>query len=323
VRLAAERDNLANIPARLGKADPGPELKAALEGETRLFEDNKRSRESQKTQLHLRIEQFEEEITGLSAQRDAKAGELKLIRQELEQVSMLHQKGLTPVSRVYAMEREEKRLSGEHGGLVAQIARARGQISEIHVQVIMIDENARVQAQRELRSIEAKLSELVERHAAANDKMHRVDLKSPQTGIVHELSAHTVGGIVTAAEQIMLIVPEEDDLTIQARISPTDVDQVIVGRTAKLRLSAFNQQSTPELAGHVVQVSADVTIDPKTGQSYYIARLEMDEKSRRTIGDLKLVPGMPVEVFMSTGDRTALSYLAQPFMDQLNRAFRE
>lgn len=322
VRLAAERDNLATMPDRSGKNER-PDFRTALEGEIRLFEDNKRSKESQKSQLHLRIEQLKEEITGLTAQRDAKAGELRLIRQELEQVTGLHKKGLTPVSRVYAMEREEKRLSGEHGGLVAQIARANGQISEIHVQIIMIDENARVQAQRELRSIEAKLSELVEREVAANDKLNRVEIRAPQTGIVHELSAHTIGGVITAAEQIMLIVPEEDDLTIQAHIAPTDVDQVIVGRPAKLRLSAFNQKTTPELDGHIVHVSADVTVDPKTGHNYYIARLAMDEKSRHKIGDLKLLPGMPVEVFMSTGERTALSYLAKPFTDQINRAFRE
>lgn len=323
IRLSAERDNLEAIPPARSTMEGRPEFEASLEGEIRLFSDNKRSRESQKQQLFLRIDQLKEEITGLSAQRDAKAGELKLIRQELEQVSLLHKKGLTPVSRVYAMEREEKRLSGEHGGLVAQIARANGQISEIHVQIILLDETARVQAQRELRSIEAKHSELVEREVAAKDKATRVEIKAPQSGIVHELSTHTIGGVITAAEQIMIIVPEEDDLTIQAHISPTDVDQVLVGREAKLRLSAFNQQTTPELSGHVINVSADVTIDPKNGHSYYVARLAMDDKSRRTVGDLKLVPGMPVEVFMSTGERTALSYLAKPFTDQIQRAFRE
>lgn len=323
VRLNAERDNLESMPEVRSTMNDKPEFKTSLAGEIRLFEDSKRSRESQKQQLGLRIDQLNEEIGGLSAQRDAKGGELKLIQQELEQVSLLHGKGLTPISRVYAMEREEKRLSGEHGGLVAQIARANGQISEIHVQILMIDENARVQAQRELRSIEAKLSELVEREVAANDKLSRVEIKAPQSGIVHELSAHTIGGVVTAAEQIMLIVPEEDDLTIQAQIAPTDVDQVLVGRAAKLRLSAFNQQTTPELSGHVVHVSADVTVDPKTGHNYYVARLAMDEKSRKSVGDLKLVPGMPVEVFMATGERTALSYLSKPFTDQIQRAFRE
>ena len=323
-RLKSERDNhpeMAALPA--GFTDRSDDAKQAAAGETRLFEENKRTRESQKQQLALRVEQLEEEIRGLTAQREAKNGELTLIQRELGEIRKLHQKKLTPVSRVYAMEREEKRLSGEHGGLTAQIARARGQISEINVQILSVDENARVQAQRELRTIEAKLSELAEREVAARDRLNRIDLRAPQGGVVHELAVHTVGGVITAAEQVMLIVPEEDDLTIQARVAPVDVDQVIVGRMAKLRLSAFNQQQTPELDGRVVHVSADVTTDPQTGQTYYIARIAMDEKSRRTVDDLTLVPGMPVEVFMSTGERTALSYLIKPFTDQMNRAFRE
>jgi len=322
-RLAAERDSLPVLAIPQAFLEQSADAKAAAEGERRLFQENKKTKESQKEQLGLRIEQLKEEIVGVTAQRDAKRGELKIIQRELEQVRSLHQKQLTPVSRVYAMEREEQRLSGDYGGLIAQIARAQGQISEIKVQILSVDENGRAQAQRELRNIEAKLAELAEREVAAKDKLHRIDIRSPQTGTVHELAAHTVGGVITGAEQIMLIVPEEDSLTIQARVAPSDVDQVVVGRKAILRLSAFNQQTTPELDAYVVHVSADVVTDPKSGQNYYFARLEMDEKARRTVGDLKLVPGMPVEVFMSTGNRTALSYLTKPFTDQMQRAFRE
>jgi HlyD family secretion protein len=322
-RLAAERDGRDDVPMPAKLLEQAGDARVAAEGEIRVFHENKRTRESQKDQLKLRIEQLNEEIGGLGAQRDAKAGELSIIQKELEQVRGLHDKRLTPVSRVYAMEREERRLGGEHGGLLAQIARAKGQISEINVQIIAVDESARAQAQRELRSIEAKLSELSEREVAALDKLNRVDLRAPQKGIVHELAAHTVGGVVVAAETILLIVPEEEDLTIQARFAPSDVDQVVVGNAAKLMLSAFNQQKTPEIMGHVTEVSADVTVDAKTGQNYYVARLQMDEKGRKSIGDLKLVPGMPVEVFVATGDRTALSYLTKPFTDQMRRAFRE
>lgn len=322
-RLAAERDNLIGVMFPPGFVEQGEDARAAAEGEQRLFTENRRTRESQKEQLRLRIAQLEEEIIGLAAQRDAKRGEIEIIRQELEQVRALYEKQLTAVSRVYAMQREEQRLSGELGGLIAQIARARGQISEINVQILAVDENTRAQAQRELRLIDGKLPELTERDFAARDRLHRVDVRAPQKGVVHELAVHTIGGVVTAAEQIMLIVPEEEGLTIEARIAPVDVDQVTVGRSAKLRLSAFNQQTTPEIAGRVIQVSADVTIDPKTGQNYYLARLEMDDRDRRTIGDLKLLPGMPVEVFISTGERTAFSYLAKPLTDQVNRAFRE
>lgn len=322
-RLSAERDSAPALVFPRSFLDRGDDAKIAAEGEIRLFDESRRTKESQKEQLRLKIEQSKEEIIGLSAQRDAKDGELKIIQKELGEIRGLYNKQLTPVSRVYAMEREEKKLGGEHGGLVAQIARARGQISEINVQILAVDENVRAQAQREMRAIEAKLSELQERDIAASDKLRRIDIRAPQKGIVHELSIHTVGGVVTGAEQIMLIVPEDDSLTVQARIAPNDVDHVVTGRPARLRLSAFNQKTTPEIAAHVTNVSADVTVDPKTGQNYYIVRLEMEQKERRLIDDLKLVPGMPVEVFMATGDRTALSYLLKPFTDQMNRTFRE
>ncbi len=322
-RLVAERDNLPGVVLPQTFLAQSVDARAAADGEIRLFEENKRTRDSQRDQLRLRIGQSGQEIIGLTSQRDAKHGELAIIEKELEQIRMLHSKQLTPVSRVYTMEREATRLAGEHGGLVAQIARVNGQISEINVQILAVDENVRAQAQRELRSIESKLAELSEREMAAKDKLNRIDIRAPRAGVVHELAIHTVGGVVTGAEQLMLIVPEEDGLAIQARIAPAEVDHVVVGRTARLRLSAFNQQTTPELGGHVVHVSADVTVDPKTGQNHYLVRLAIDDKSRQLVSQLKLVPGMPVEVFMSTGERTALSYLTKPFTDQMNRAFRE
>ncbi len=323
VRLIAERDGLVSLSFPASFLEQGEDAKAAAASELRLFEENKRAKDSQKDQLRLKIEQSNEEIVGMTAQRNAKAGEITIIHKELLAIRGLQEKQLTPVSRVYAMEREATRLGGDHGGLIAQIARAKGQISEINVQIIGVDENMRAQAQREIRSIEAKLAELTEREIAIKDKLHRVDIRAPQKGIVHELSVHTVGGVVTPAEQMMLIVPEEEALTIQARIAPNDVDHVVVGRSARLRLSAFNQKFTPEIGATVINVAADVTVDPKTGQNFYMVRLEMDDKGRRVVDDLKLVPGMPVEVFMSTGDRTALSYLLKPFTDQMNRAFRE
>ncbi len=322
-RLVAERDGLDKIVFPPDLLTVGDAAKAATDGEVRLFEENRRTRDNQKEQMRLRIGQLNEEISGLRAQKEAKGAERELIKRELAQIRELQDMKLTPISRVYSMEREESRLGGEFGGLVAQIARANGQISEINVEIIGVDENIRATAQRELRSIDARLSELQEREVAARDKFKRIDLRAPQSGFVHELTAHTVGGVITAAEQIMVIVPEEDNLSIQARISPKDVDQVVIGRPARLRLSAFNQQVTPEVPGHITHVAADVTVDPKTGESYYMSRLEMDEKELRKFGELKLVPGMPVEVFMSTGDRTALSYLTKPFTDQVNRAFRE
>lgn len=322
-RLEAEREHRETLEMPAGFEATSESAAQVAVSEIRLFNESRRARENQKQQLRLRIEQLEEEINGLSLQRNAKAGEIELIQRELEQVRMLHGKQLTPVSRVYAMERDEMRLTGEHGSLVAQIARAKGQINEIQVQILGVDENTRAQAQRELRTVEARLAELAEREVAVTDKLNRIDLRAPQAGVVHELTVHTVGGVITAAEQVMLIVPGDDDLTIQARISPADIDQVTIGRSAKLRLSAFNQQTTPEFDGRVTHVAADITTDAKTGQQFYIVRLEMADKRRKSVEGLVLVPGMPVEVFMSTGSRTALSYLTKPITDQMSRAFRE
>ncbi len=322
-RLTAERDNLPEIAWDHEFFQKYLDAEAAATGEIRLFEENKAAKDGQKEQLKSKIAQIIEEIGGLSSQRDAKGGEIKIIEKELKDVREMFSKQLTTATRLNALEREGTRLGGDHGGLVAQIARAKGQINEINVQIMSVDENIRANAQKELRAIDAKMAELRERQVAANDKLARIDIRSPRAGKVHELNIHTVGGVVSPAEVLMLIVPEEEGLLIQARIQPANIDQVVVGRPARLRLSAFSQKKTPEIEGRVVQVSADVTLDPKTGQSYYSVMVEMDEKASRAIGDLKLVAGMPVEVFMSTGDRTVLSYLTKPFTDQMNRAFRE
>ncbi len=322
-RLAAERDNLTNIVWPPAFMQTYPNAQETTDGEIRLFEENRSAKEGQKAQLRLKIEQVKEEITGQSAQRDAKSAELNIIQKELIDVREMFAKKLTTATRLNSLEREATRLAGDYGGLIAQIARAKGQINEINVQILSVDENMRANAQKELRSIDAKVSELLERQVAANDKLSRIEIRAPRAGLIHELNVHTVGGVVSPAEVLMLVVPEEDGLQIQARIQPANVDQVVIGRTARLRLSAFSQKKTPEVDGRVLHVAADVTLDPKTGQSYYAVMVELDDKARRVIGDLKLVAGMPVEVFMSTGDRTALSYLTKPFTDQMNRAFRE
>lgn len=323
VRLLAERDGRETLQFAPEFAGQGSDSANVEAGETRLFNENVTTRKSQKEQLQLRIGQLGEERGGLTRQRDAKAHELQLIRKELEQVQSLQKRALTPISRVYAMEREATRLDGEHGALLSQIARIGGQISELNLQILAVDQTARAEAQRELRSIEARLAELAEREGAARDRLGRMELKSPQTGIVHELAVNTIGGVVTAAEPVMLIVPDGEALTVEARMSPLDIDQLSVGQGARLRFSAFNSRATEELAGHIIHVAADTTTDAKSGQTYYSTRIALADEARAKLGDLKLIPGMPVEVFVATADRTALDYLAKPFLDQLARAFRE
>ena len=322
-RLDAEVEGREQITFPEGFLQSSSQAKVVADGERRLFEDGKQNTQSQKQQLALRITQLEEEIEGVEAQLAAKQQQLEIIQKELAKLRRLYAKKLTSVTRLYSLEREESRLRGEHGGLVAQKARTRGKISEIRVQILAIDHDAKLQSQRERRNSEAKIFELREREIAAADRLKRTKLFAPQSGIVHELAVHTIGGVVSAAETVVVIVPAGEKLTIEARFSPVDIDQVIVGRQARLRFSAFNQRTTPEVQGRVAQISADVSKDPNSPQQYYVGRIEMDAKSKEELKGLDLLPGMPVEVFVSTGARTALTYLTKPITDQFNRAFRE
>ena len=322
-RLTAERDGLAAIDFWNGFDKMGPGAVQVRNGEIRLFNRNREANESKKNQLRLRITQKKEEIRALASQRDANRHELKLIRKELEGVRELYSKNLVPVMRLYKLEREAIRIDGENGGLKAQRARALSQISETELQIIEVDQTTKRDAQREIRDIAGRIAELTERKVAIEDRLSRVELRAPVSGVVHELAVHTVGGVVSAAEPVMLIVPGNDDLTVEARVLPNDIDQVGISQEVRVRLSAFNQRATSELQGRVVHVAADVTKDTRSGQNYYLARIEIDKASLDEIVDLKLVPGMPVEVFITTGERTALAYLAKPITDQFARSFRD
>ena len=169
----------------------------------------------------------------------------------------------------------------------------------------------------------AKVAELSERRVAAEDQLKRVELRAPQTGRVHQLDVHTVGGVVTPGQQIMVIVPEAAGLIVEARIQPQDIDQLRPGQIATLRFSSFNQQTTPEINGEVARISPDVTTDQKTGFNYYTVRIGVPPEELARLGAVKLVPGMPVEAFIQTQPRTVVSYLVKPLYDQINRAFRE
>ena len=322
-RLDAEIKTLDEIEFPRGFAEISPYTRKVVAAETRLFEDTRAHIKGQKEQLKLQIEQLSEEVTGITSQRDAKKGQIEIIGRELAQIQHLYDKNLTSVTRLYALQRESKRLSGEYGGLLAQIARTNNKISEIRLQILSLDEEARLTAQKERRSAEARIAELREKEVAATDRLVRSKMLAPQSGVVHELAVHTVGGVITSAETVMVIVPDDEKLSIEARIAPVDIDQVSVGREAKLRFSAFNQRTTPELDGRIIHVAADVTTDERTSQQYYIARVEVSPGSKNELEKIDLMPGMPVETFISTGTRTALSYFAKPITDQLRRAFRE
>lgn len=322
-RLVAERDGAADLDIPAGFAALGLEAEHVISGERRLFIARRATASGQKAQHAERIAQLRHEISGLSSQRDAKGRELVLVREELARVKQMHDRSLLPVTRLLAMQREEARIHGEHGALEAQIARATGQIGEIELQILAIDQTIQTEAQKELRDAEARIAELSERRVAAEDQLKRVDLRAPISGIVHELNVHTVGGVIAPGETAMLIVPDDDRLVIEVRASPADIDQIRLGQTTMLRFAAFNQRTTPEVPGVVLRVAADLTKDPQSGLAYFLVRIKPDESELAKLGGLKLLPGMPVEAYVETGQRTALSYLMKPLTDQFARAFKE
>jgi membrane fusion protein, type I secretion system len=324
-RLEAERDGDEKLifPEELLARSPDPAVLRLLAGEGRFFELRRAARAGQKAQLKERILQIEEQMRGLNEQIVAKASEIEFINQELKGVRELWRKNLVPITRVMTLEREATRLQGERGALVASIAQAKGKISETQLQVLQIDQDLRSEVSKELGEIRAKTSELIEKRVTAEDQLKRIDIRAPQDGRVHQLAVHTVGGVINAGEAIMLIVPAGDVLTVEARIAPHDIDQIQVGQSAVLRFSTFNQRTTPELNGKVSRVSPDITQDQKSGMSFYTVRITLPDSEIARLSDNKLVPGMPVEVFIQTGERTALSYLVKPISDQLMRSWRE
>lgn len=325
-RDEAERDGAAAItfpPELLARKDSDPSVAHLIEGETRLFKSRVAGREGQKAQLRERVQQLREEIKGLTEQVAAKAREVGFITGELQGVRELYAKNLVPLARVNALERDAARLDGERGQLLASTASARGKIAETELQILQIDGDMRTETGKDLAEIRGKWSEYVEKRVAAEDQLKRVDMRAPQSGTVHQMTVHTIGGLVTPSEPAMLIVPEADQLAVEVKIQPQDIDNVRLDQAAVLRFSAFNQRTTPEIDGVVSRVSADVTSDPKTGMSYYTARIRVPEDQKERLGTARLVPGMPVETFMQLGNRSVLSYLTKPLTDQIAKAWRE
>ncbi len=248
---------------------------------------------------------------------------MTLIQNELQGLRELRQKNLIPVSRVTALEREATRLEGERGQLLASTAQAKGKISETELQILQVDQDMRSEVTKELSEIRAKISESVEKRVVAEDSLRHIDLRAPQDGTVHQMTVHTIGGLVTPSEPVMLIVPQADDLAVEVKVKPEDIDHVHVGQRTVLRFSAFNQRTTPEIDGMVDRLSPDVTRDAKTGLSFYTARIAIPEGERQRLGRVSLRPGMPVETFIETAERTVLSFLTKPLTDQIAKAWRE
>jgi HlyD family secretion protein len=324
-RLVAERDGLPRpeIPAEMSTRAAESNANTLLASEASLFKARANARESQKDLLQHRISQLGEEITGLDAQISSKAKQLELISGELSGVQDLYDKRLVPLTRLTTLQRETARIEGERGQLTSAIAETKSKIGEAQLQIVRLDQDFRTDVVKELVEAQGKEAELVERGVAARDLLDRIEIRAPSSGVIHQLSAHTVGGVIRAGDAIMEIVPDSDDLQIEARLQPNDIDHVRTGQKAFVRFSAFNQRVTPQLTGVVSYVSADTSHDQQTNAPYFTVRVALSEEERRRLAGLQLVPGMPAEVFMQTGSRTMMSYLLKPIADQMQRAFVE
>lgn len=324
-RLESERDRAGRVifpQALLDRAGDG-EVLAMMNAEQRLYENRKAVRESKKRQLEQRVRQLRDEISGMEAERAANFREQGMVDEELIRFRSLHERGLMEKSRLSTLERQATDIDGDIGRLMAGIAGVEAKISETALQILQIDEQWSEEVGSDLREMDARIGEYVERRVAAEDQLKRVDILAPQDGVVHQLSVHTIGGVVAPGEQIMMIVPEVDKLVVEVKVAPQDIDQIYYGQLTNLRFSAFNQKTTPEITGTVERISADVTVDQRTGTSFYLVRVATSQEQIKRLGEFSLMPGMPVEAFITTGERSVLSYFLKPLIDQANRTFRE
>ncbi len=324
-RLDAQRDEKSDlvIPLALQGREAEPAIAEILAGQRRLLTSVENTVLSKKSQLNEQIGQLTDQIKGYGSQIDAGLRQLELIKTETNSLRKLQLQGLLPTSRVMAMDRETARLDGEQGQLAANRSGSETKIGEIKLQIIQVEEEARNQALNDLRDTEIKISELEGRRVASDAKLAHLSIKAPITGTIYQLNIHTEGGVVAPGETLMMIVPQGDDLVLQAQIAPNDIAHVHVGQPAHIRFNSFSARVTPEISAEVTQVAADTTrVDAQTPPSYAI-RLVISAKELEKLGDNKLRPGMSAEAFIQTETRSPFSYLVKPLVDQFSHAMRE
>jgi HlyD family type I secretion membrane fusion protein len=324
-RLLAERDDSDNITfsSEVLALTVDPEVMALIVGERRLFETRRARLNGQTDILRQRIVQFEEEIKGLEAQRISKTRQKALIEEELEAVQRLYEQGYEKKPRVLALRRAHARLHGERGEHIADISRVKQGIGEAELRIIDLQNGLQREVATELQDVRTRIAELKDRIRAQEDVLRRLDVRAPQAGVVMGLKVHTTDGVIMPGMPILDIVPSKEHLIIDAHVNPEDIDVVRAGLTAQVRLTAYKRRSTPTVDGRVTQVSADRFVDTNSGSAYYLARIELDPLSLAALDDVRLYPGMPAEVMIETGKRTALDYIISPIANGIQRAFRE
>lgn len=326
-RLEAERDERDEItfPELVRRAaDGSAEVADLLDGQRRLLTARNETVAGEISQLEKRRGQIGNQIEGIAAQQKALDEQLELIGRELTDQQSLLDRGLAQASRVLALQREQSRLAGQLGDLVAQEAQAEGRITEIEIEVLKLGTQRREEAITTLRDLQFRELELLEERRALIEQLSRLDITAPVSGVVYGLQVFALRSVIRPADPILYVVPQDRPLIINAQVETTDIDKLYVGQEVTLRFSALDQRTTPELIGQVVQISADAFQDDNTRQSYYRAEIALSEGQRERLPqDVTLIPGMPVEAFIRTADRTPLAYLTKPLTDYFAKAFRE
>lgn len=307
----------------LAVAAERPDVAALVAGQTKLFAARTDTTRRETEQLRERQVQIGDEIAGAESQIAALRLQLELIESELSNVRSLFERGLAEASRLLNLEREKARLDGEFGQLSAQIAQARGRITEIEIQIVGREATRREEAITELRDLRTREAELKEQRLSLRETIERLAIRAPRSGVVLGLTVFTERAVIRPAEPVMFIVPSEADLVVEARIEPQNIDQVYPGQPARLRFAAFNQRTTPEVDATLERISPDALTDEATGMSYYTAELEITPTGLEDLAGLRLVAGMPVDAFIQTGDRSPLSYLMKPMTDFFSKSLRE
>ncbi len=324
-RLFAEATGVQEIavPSELTLRISPDKIDGVMDAERRIFQSRRDAREGQRQQLGEQISQYQEQIKGLETQQAAKAQEIGLIDKELEGTRRLYNQGLVSLNRLNSLDRSEARIQGENGQLVASEASAKARIAEIRIQLLQIDQDLRSQVETEQRDVQSRLDELGEKEVTARDQLNRVEIRAPTAGTVHDLNIHSIGAVITPAETLLQIVPSQSELVVSVRIAPSMIDQVANGQAAFLKFSAFDRNTTPDLNGHVVRVSADLETDSKTNTAFYKCDIAIPAEEVAKLKDLKLLPGMPVESFIRGNDRSVASYFTKPIRDHMARVFVE
>ena len=312
------------LPQALATATPDPQIAALFALERQVSSARLTAKAGQAAQLREQIAQLETQISGLETQQRAVGEQLDILLQEIADLTALQGQGLIESSRVTTLVKQRAQLEGAQGQLVANLAGTKAEIAERRLQISQLDADYLSAALDQLQSARRTIADTGEQIRATQDRLDRTDIRAPQAGVIHESVIHTVGGVVGAGEVLMQVVPQDDELRVSLRVSPMDIDRVTLGQSTSLRFSGLDTRDNPELNAIITTIAPDVTQDQPTGAAYYLATVEIPEAELLRLPDPALVmPGVPAEAFIKTDHRTVLSYLIQPFADQVRRALRE